>query len=112
MRGERPTTPSSDTKRQFDAWFHHEMARASAGQPEPPSLVNPGVRQSPDKAPNSPITTQDPLSVTDPSAVQHQRSDGLPPRVRMRTTFDPEQELPRLQRWFSENQHPTRFQVS
>jgi homeobox domain-containing protein len=38
--------------------------------------------------------------------------DVLPPRVRMRTTFDPEQELPRLQRWFSDNQHPTRFQVS
>lgn len=38
-------------------------------------------------------------------------SRDLTPRVRMRTTFDPEQELPRLQRWFSENQHPTRFQV-
>ena len=37
---------------------------------------------------------------------------GFPPRVRMRTTFDPEQELPRLQRWFAENQHPTRFQVT
>ena len=33
------------------------------------------------------------------------------PKTRMRTSFDPEFELPRLQRWFSENQHPTRLQV-
>lgn len=30
----------------------------------------------------------------------------------MRTSFDPELELPRLQRWFSENQHPTRPQIT
>ena len=29
----------------------------------------------------------------------------------MRTSFDPELELPRLQRWFGENQHPTRQQI-
>lgn len=29
----------------------------------------------------------------------------------MRTSFDPELELPKLQRWFSENQHPSRQQI-
>ena len=32
-------------------------------------------------------------------------------RPRMRICFDPETEIPRLQKWFSENNHPTRQQV-
>lgn len=32
-------------------------------------------------------------------------------KTRMRTSFDPELELPKLQRWFSENQHPSRQQI-
>ncbi|CAI9728642.1 dve-1-like isoform X1 [Octopus vulgaris] len=32
-------------------------------------------------------------------------------RTRMRTSFDPEHEIPRLQRWFQQNQHPTREQM-
>lgn len=44
----------------------------------------------------------------------HHHHPGLLPfshKSRMRTSFDPELELPRLQRWFSENQHPTRQQI-
>lgn len=32
-------------------------------------------------------------------------------KTRMRTSFDPELELPKLQRWFTENQHPSRQQI-
>ncbi|XP_053212666.1 homeobox protein 5-like [Panonychus citri] len=32
-------------------------------------------------------------------------------RTRIRTSFDPEMELPKLHKWFSENQHPTRPQI-
>jgi homeobox domain-containing protein len=32
-------------------------------------------------------------------------------KTRMRTSFDPEMELPRLQQWFAENPHPSRHQV-
>ncbi|XP_054268254.1 homeobox protein dve-1-like [Macrosteles quadrilineatus] len=32
-------------------------------------------------------------------------------KTRMRTSFDPELELPKLQRWFLENQHPSRQQI-
>lgn len=38
-------------------------------------------------------------------------SNSFPNRTRIRTSFDPEHELPRLQRWFSENEHPTRPQI-
>ena len=33
-------------------------------------------------------------------------------RPRMRICFDPETEIPRLQRWFAENNHPSRQQVT
>jgi hypothetical protein len=32
-------------------------------------------------------------------------------RTRIRTSFDPELELPKLQKWFAENHHPSRTQV-
>ena len=32
-------------------------------------------------------------------------------RTRIRTSFDPDLEIPRLQRWFEDNQHPTRDQM-
>ena len=32
-------------------------------------------------------------------------------RTRIRTSFDPDLEIPRLQRWFEQNQHPTRDQM-
>lgn len=32
-------------------------------------------------------------------------------KTRMRTSFDPELELPKLQRWFADNQHPSRQQI-
>ncbi|KAL8572493.1 hypothetical protein ACOMHN_005639 [Nucella lapillus] len=34
-----------------------------------------------------------------------------PSKTRIRTSFDPEHEIPRLQRWFQENQHPSREQM-
>lgn len=35
----------------------------------------------------------------------------LPGKTRMRTSFDPEHEIPRLQRWFADSQHPSREQM-
>lgn len=35
----------------------------------------------------------------------------MPGKTRIRTSFDPEHEIPRLQKWFSANQHPTREQM-
>lgn len=45
-------------------------------------------------------------------ALQTVQSQYPTPKTRMRTSFDPELELPKLQRWFAENQHPSRQQVS
>ena len=35
----------------------------------------------------------------------------MPGKTRIRTSFDPEHEIPRLHKWFSHNQHPTREQM-
>jgi len=40
-----------------------------------------------------------------------QTASNFPNRTRIRTSFDPEHELPKLHRWFAENQHPTRQQI-
>lgn len=49
---------------------------------------------------------------------QHLQSQGQPitqqsqfVRTRIRTSFDPELELPKLHKWFAENQHPSRGQI-
>lgn len=41
----------------------------------------------------------------------HQYPGIMPGKTRIRTSFDPEHEIPRLQKWFSDNQHPTREQM-
>ncbi|KAH7636661.1 hypothetical protein HUG17_6867 [Dermatophagoides farinae] len=41
----------------------------------------------------------------------HHHSSGTSSRTRIRTSFDPELELPKLHKWFAENRHPSRIQV-
>ena len=41
-------------------------------------------------------------------AINHQCVENKP---RMRICFDPEHEIPKLQSWFAENNHPSRHQV-
>ena len=118
IQGERPATPSADTQRQFESWFQQEMIRqsliqgatssgaTSCGATASGAAGGAGGRNNEDRVKCHSPTVND-VVINDMSL-----SRDLTPRVRMRTTFDPEQELPRLQRWFSENQHPTRFQVN
>ncbi|XP_037941233.1 probable serine/threonine-protein kinase DDB_G0272282 [Teleopsis dalmanni] len=41
----------------------------------------------------------------------HSHSQYPNQKTRMRTSFDPEMELPKLQKWFQENPHPSRQQI-
>ncbi|XP_062617371.1 uncharacterized protein LOC134279048 [Saccostrea cucullata] len=80
-----------EIRKSFDKWYqdlqkHSEEARHSnASTPE----KNPSP---PPREPQSYLTNHAPLHG----------------KTRMRTSFDPEHEIPRLQKWFSENQHPPR----
>lgn len=80
-----------EIRKSFDKWYqdlqkHSEETRQSnASTPE----KNP---PSPQREQQSFMTNHTPLHG----------------KTRMRTSFDPEHEIPRLQKWFSENQHPPR----
>ena len=56
IQGERPTTPTLETQRQFDTWFQQEMIRQS--------LM---ASRSNDKCHDSPVNLNDPATVTKPS---------------------------------------------
>lgn len=51
------------------------------------------------------------LSSNATNHLNQQSATSFPNRTRIRTSFDPEHELPKLHRWFQENQHPSRQQI-
>lgn len=60
-----------------------------------------------------PTITQQPPA-THPACLQQSlggSGGGCSSRTRIRTSFDPELELPKLHRWFAENQHPSRLTI-
>lgn len=50
-------------------------------------------------------------AVTAVSRLHGQHHVSASSRTRIRTSFDPELELPKLHRWFAENQHPSRLTI-
>ncbi|XP_018917493.2 uncharacterized protein dve isoform X2 [Bemisia tabaci] len=91
--------PSEEIRRKFDAWWYMQI-------PKPPKM--PVFHQSPP-------TFEKPVDKTPDDRVhpvlQTVESQYRTQKTRMRTSFDPELELPKLQRWFIENQHPSRQQI-
>ncbi|XP_043258783.1 homeobox protein dve-1 [Colletes gigas] len=98
---------SEETKRNFESWLqqqqlglglnpivpssnHHHHHHTQSPQPEGGSTIGPAGSA---------------IGPPHPALLQYSH------KTRMRTSFDPELELPRLQRWFGENQHPSRQQI-
>ncbi|XP_075743156.1 homeobox protein dve-1 isoform X2 [Rhipicephalus microplus] len=68
-----------------------------------PAGALPGMQQS-----------QQPPQTQHPVCLQQSLTSGggsSSSRTRIRTSFDPELELPKLHRWFAENQHPSRLTI-
>ena len=88
---------SEETSAAFNTWYkQHAEPNNSNYSPDAPS--------SPSSAlPHGVITVQP----------EETRPYYLPGggRPRLRTSFDPEQEIPQLQKWFRENPHPSREQM-
>jgi homeobox domain-containing protein len=134
-RGRAEQEITDDTRRRFDQWylqqvFNHyrqiaiaaqQPTHQSSGRPTPnhPLLLdlnqsngdhlhqnsaNNGSNHSPDKHPAL-------MTMASPSNNQQQHQHMASVRTRIRTSFDPELELPKLHRWFQENRHPSRAQV-
>jgi homeobox domain-containing protein len=139
-RGRVEQEITDETRRRFDQWylqqvFNHYRQIAIAAQQQPthqsssrrtpthPLLIdlnasngdhlhqnlgNNGANHSPDKHPAL-MTISSPPNNQHQHQHQHQHITSV--RTRIRTSFDPELELPKLHRWFSENRHPSRAQV-
>ncbi|XP_031336977.1 uncharacterized protein LOC116166246 isoform X2 [Photinus pyralis] len=102
------TELSEECRRKFDQWWSAQFCPLSPSSRVPPVTSYTNLY---------PVSLHSSKSldrpVPDPShpAMQNVHSQFPTQKTRMRTSFDPELELPKLQRWFSDNQHPSRQQI-
>uniref|UniRef100_A0A8D8Z2X4 DNA-binding protein SATB1 n=2 Tax=Cacopsylla melanoneura TaxID=428564 RepID=A0A8D8Z2X4_9HEMI len=96
--------PNEETRRKFDLWWSNQMNRIVT--------LSPRVYRSqhPQPSPPTPVSEKSGDERVHP-AIQTVQSQYPTQKTRMRTSFDPELELPKLQRWFMENPHPSRDQI-
>ncbi|XP_050314143.1 homeobox protein dve-1 [Anthonomus grandis grandis] len=96
-----------ETRRKFDLWWSAQFntqipSSRSQFIPTYPSQYSVPPQSTPPMDRNIPDAHP---------AMQTVHSQFPTQKTRMRTSFDPELELPKLQRWFTENQHPSRQQI-
>ncbi|XP_035719582.1 uncharacterized protein LOC118440528 isoform X2 [Vespa mandarinia] len=97
---------SEETKRNFESWLQQQQLGLGLNPIVPSSNHHHHHTQSPQPDGSGPIGAgSGAIGPPHPALLQYSH------KTRMRTSFDPELELPRLQRWFGENQHPTRQQI-
>lgn len=94
---------SEETRRNFENWLQQQHLGLGLNPMIPSS--NHHSTQSPQSDGTGPIGPGGSIGPPHPGLLPYSH------KTRMRTSFDPELELPRLQRWFSENQHPSRQQI-
>lgn len=92
-----------ETRKKFDQWYLQQVfqhCRQVALLQQQHQQPHPAILQA--AAPCSPPC--------EPQGAPGARG-AAPGRTRIRTSFDPELELPKLHRWFADNQHPSRLQI-
>lgn len=94
--------PSEEMRRKFESWWSAQVS------PRPPPF---SPRRYPSPGPKNRSPTLNSIPDHLHPALQTVQSQYPTQKTRMRTSFDPELELPKLQRWFAENQHPSRQQI-
>lgn len=90
--------PNEEIRSKFDVWVSSQLNNLNfhVMSPTLSNAVSQRLSSSPKK---------------DSDLQQSMLQNQLTQKTRMRTSFDPELELPKLQKWFLENQHPSRQQV-
>lgn len=94
--------PTEDMRRKFESWWSAQVS------PRPPPF---SPRRYPSPGPKNRSPTLNTMPEHLHPALQTVQTQYPTQKTRMRTSFDPELELPKLQHWFSENQHPSRQQI-
>lgn len=114
---------TDDVRRKFDQWWASQLTpQANPIAHKILPFINPQSAELDFAAPNlhGLHSRQEPIlenhHPTHPSMIVHPamqtvHSQYPNQKTRMRTSFDPEMELPKLQRWFQENPHPSRQQI-
>lgn len=98
---------SEECRRKFDQWWASQFNPQSPSRSQLPPQCPTSYSGSSQTAKSIDRVLSDP---THP-AMQTVHSQFPAQKTRMRTSFDPELELPKLQRWFADNQHPSRQQI-
>ncbi|KAL3172004.1 hypothetical protein MRX96_043679 [Rhipicephalus microplus] len=125
---------SEDTRKKFDQWYLHQVFQhcrqlslsqppLQTPQPPPSSSSSSSIAAQPVSLITTPSPagalpgmqqSQQPPQTQHPVCLQQSLTSGggsSSSRTRIRTSFDPELELPKLHRWFAENQHPSRLTI-
>ncbi|XP_063991879.1 homeobox protein dve-1 [Diachasmimorpha longicaudata] len=95
---------SEESKRSFEVWLQQQQM-AGLGPPNSLLSCTNNSRQLHSQSPGIESSGVGGVGPHHPAMLPYS------PKTRMRTSFDPELELPRLQRWFTESQHPSRQQI-
>lgn len=118
---------SDEVRRKFDQWWSNQLTpQAAAMTPKMMPFISPqqpdieygqthhmhasSVNRNESMLDNHHSTAPHHNMIVHP-ALQTVHSQYPSQKTRMRTSFDPEMELPKLQRWFQENPHPSRQQI-
>ncbi|XP_076246873.1 SATB1_N and homeodomain domain-containing protein dve [Calliopsis andreniformis] len=97
---------SEETKRNFESWLQQQQLGLGLNPMVPSTNHHHHHTQSPQPDGAGTVSSAGTaIGPPHPALLQYSH------KTRMRTSFDPELELPRLQRWFGENQHPSRQQI-
>ncbi|XP_066158190.1 homeobox protein dve-1 isoform X2 [Euwallacea fornicatus] len=96
-----------ETRRKFDLWWSTQVN--SQLPPSRSQFIPTYPTQY--SVPSQPTPPMDRSMSESHPAMQTVHNQFPTQKTRMRTSFDPELELPKLQRWFTENQHPSRQQI-
>ncbi|ESO99167.1 hypothetical protein LOTGIDRAFT_173809 [Lottia gigantea] len=102
---------SDEMRGAFDIWYRNQI-NSSKTVPAPPrsphleEVKTPIKKEIKEEVPSSPMIENEPHESSPASFRSY-----LSHKTRIRTSFDPEYEITRLQNWFKENQHPTRDQM-
>ncbi|KAL3887904.1 hypothetical protein ACJMK2_000291 [Sinanodonta woodiana] len=116
-KGQMPPNISPEMIVSFDKWYNEQLNRHLSLA----DVVKVGDKHG-DKpsTPSSPVSSvhdmrvspSQPLGSSTPNqSITSSHSSFFHCKTRMRTSFDPEHEIPRLQKWFQDNQHPSREQM-
>ncbi|KAG8273892.1 DNA binding [Homalodisca vitripennis] len=101
--------PQEEMRRKFDQWWSIQLNQHLSPRPRfqwhspppPPHHLPTDPERKYERTPEDRVHP----------ALQTVQNQYPTQKTRMRTSFDPELELPKLQRWFCENQHPSRQQI-